>query len=274
MMPRHFALASLMAAMLAAATSAGAVVKGSPSALGRYTVRLFGNGSCSGVAIARTAVATAAHCAEGMSVLAGGRSFDVAAIVSSAVLDDGRQVSVSGDAAILQLSTPLPASVDVAPIGEGEGETYIIAGYGSGKLLEARLVASTEPRALVDPNRTGSIGASACFGDSGGPVMHGGMLVGVITRGYHPSPNRACGYLTRWAPIVASNTAPTAVGAAKAESVAKLHEPKQLRLAKRTPMRESIAVGLIGSRLAPKVEAAGERSRSKLKRSEKNEPAE
>ena len=71
-----------------------------------------------------------------------------------------------------------------------------------GALHEARLVPAGA-RALVDPNRSGSIGASACFGDSGGPVMRGGMLVGVITRAAHPSPRIACGNLTRWAPITA-----------------------------------------------------------------------
>ena len=60
------------------------------------------------------------------------------------------------------------------------------------------------PRALVDPNRTGSIGASACFGDSGGPVTRGGELVGIITRAAHPSPRIACGDLTRWAAITVS----------------------------------------------------------------------
>src|SRR6202022_2322230 len=66
--------------------------------------------------------------------------------------------------------------------------------HGSfGALHEATLVAHS-PYALVDPNRTGSIGASACFGDSGGPVLRGGMLVGIITRAAHPSPRLACGH--------------------------------------------------------------------------------
>jgi hypothetical protein len=106
----------------------------------------------------------------------------------------------------------------VRECGEGSGERYTIAGYGTtdeghsgsfGALHEASLVAAAS-RALVDPNRTGSIGASACFGDSGGPVMRGGILVGIITRAAHPSPPIACGHLTRWAPVTVSGEAGSA----------------------------------------------------------------
>ena len=130
------------------------------------------------------------------------------------MLDDGRRVSVSGDAAILKLSSPL-SGVSAAQIGDGGGDTFTIAGYGTtdesargafGSLHEATLIA-IGARALVDPHRTGLIGASACFGDSGGPVMRGGMLVGVITRAAQPSPRLACGDVTRWAAITVSGTA-------------------------------------------------------------------
>ena len=217
-MPRPIATAiSIIATVgcLSAPGPAGAVVMGTSSSLGSYTVRVVGNGYCTGVAIARNAVVTAAHCTRGMRVMAGGQSYRVAGIARSAVLDDGRRVRVAGDAAILRLAEALPFGIAPAPVGPGAGSLFTIAGYGTtdesagasfGALHEATLVAAG-PRALVDPDRHGSIGASACFGDSGGPVMRGGMLVGIITRAAHPSPRIACGALTRWTPIRVSGTA-------------------------------------------------------------------
>jgi hypothetical protein len=224
----------LLLLLLLFATPAHAVVKGRPSAHAAFTVRLVGNVQCSGVVISRIAVATAGHCGRGLQVIAGGRSFGIARISRSVILDDGRRVSVSGDAAILQLASPLPAEFATAPIGDGLGDTYTIAGYGTpderwrsafGVLREAMLVAEA-PYTLVDPNRTDSIGASACHGDSGGPVLRGGMLVGIVTRAAHPSPHLACGHLTRWAPVTAYD--PVAMGASNAADTAAIEPPRHI----------------------------------------------
>jgi hypothetical protein len=233
--------APLLILLCAVATPAGAVIKGTSSSRGSYTVRLAGPYNCSGVAIARSVVVTAAHCAKrSLRVLGGGGSIGIAGVLRSAVLDDGRHVSVSGDAAILRLASPL-SGTSAAPIGDGGGNTFTIAGYGTvderergafGALHEVSLVAASA-RALVDPNRSGSIGASACFGDSGGPVMRGGMLVGIITRAAHPSPLIACGDLTRWTPITASGEAGAVAAADGSETVAEPRGRKTRRLAKR-----------------------------------------
>lgn len=201
-----------VALLIASAPDAGAVVLGSSSWLGRHTVQIIGGrAQCTGVAISRTAVVTAAHClGRGARVVAGGAQLAVAGRARSAAAENGVRVTVGGDAAILQLAQPLPFSTVPMAVGPGAGD-FVIAGYGTtdesqagaaGALHEARLVPAGG-RALVDPNRRGVIGASACFGDSGGPVVRGRMLVGVITRASHPSPRIACGHLTHWAPVVA-----------------------------------------------------------------------
>jgi hypothetical protein len=150
------------ATWFAAALPASAVVNGSSSSLGYFTVRLTGSSYCSGVAVGRRLVVTAAHCARrGMRVHGSGGSSSIARIARSAVLDDGRRISVSGDAVIVTLSSSLSSSV--APVGPGSGDTFTIAGYGTtderaagafGSLHEASLVAAPG-RQLVDPRRSG-----------------------------------------------------------------------------------------------------------------------
>ncbi len=255
-------LTLLLAAAVLAAAPAHAVIMGTSSSLGSYTVRLVGSSYCTGTAIARRAVVTAAHCARGMRVMAGGGALRVIGVARSALLDDGRRVRVSGDAAILQLAAPLPAGVGPAPIGGGHGDSFTIAGYGTtderargafGALHEASLV-SAGARALVDPHRSGAIGASACFGDSGGPVLRGGMLVGVITRAAHPSPRIACGDFTRWAAITVSGSArEVAVAVSDDAPAAEPRSRRHHRHARRTHEVETAAHGLFGNWFSEKV---------------------
>ena len=253
----HVYLCAVVALILPAGP-ASAVVKGSPSTLAPHVVRIHAGHACTGVAIARRMIVTARHCVRGgMRIVAGGISIGVAGKGQSGTLDDGRNISVTGDAAIVRLAAALPASVVPVKVGHGDqpadGDEYIIAGYGTaseasrgavGTLREAKLVRA-EPRALVDPNRTGSIGASACFGDSGGPVLRGGALIGIITRAAHPHPRIACGHLTRWAPVVASEAAKTTAAAPSAETGTQVDEPRRVnrRATKRAALIRTDVVG-------------------------------
>jgi secreted trypsin-like serine protease len=99
-------VAPLLLLSLVAAAPAQAVVLGSPSS-SSSTVRLIGPYYCSGVAIGSRLVVTAAHCANRRMRIMDGGGGSIVSVARSATLDDGRRVSVSGDAAILLLSSPL-----------------------------------------------------------------------------------------------------------------------------------------------------------------------
>jgi hypothetical protein len=109
-------------------------------------------------------------------------------------------------------------------------------------LHEASLVAAG-PRALVDPNRSGSISASACFGDSGGSVMRGSELVGIITRAAHPSPRIAGGHLTRWAPVTVSGSAAEKIELADIDSATE-EPPRRARNKRSARANRNAATGV------------------------------
>ena len=183
---------------------ARAIVRGQPAGeISRHVVRLTGpNLLCSATVIGPREVLTAAHCVydrKGLAVVAGGRRIAVA----------------SGAPARLTLAHPLPPSYKPIASGSGSG-TFLIAGYGvayesprapSAGLRQAQLVSHNGSAygPLVDPNRRGEISASACSGDSGGPVAQFDgsryVLVGIIDRASHPAPHRGCGHLTHFVSV-------------------------------------------------------------------------
>ena len=209
---RHFPAFALFvaasAAIIFAPSEAGAVIRGHTAGnISRHVVKLIGhNLLCTATVVGRQQALTANHCVEGpgpLYVVAGGRQIAVTSHTGS------------GQATLLTLASPLPASVEPIATGDAPGNaTLTIAGYGTAQesknmhsagLREAQLVADARYGGLVDPHRRGPISASACMGDSGGPVARFDgkryVLVGIVERVSNYQGIGACGYLTHYSTI-------------------------------------------------------------------------
>ena len=204
-LPVFALLAAASAAFSLPATDAEAVVRGrSAGAISRHVVKLVGhNLLCTATVIGRQQALTANHCVEGP-----GPFFAVVGGTKIAVTSH----TGSGQTTLLTFASPLPASVEPIATGDVTGDgSYTIAGYGTAQesarmhsagLREARLVADSRYGGLVDPGRRGPISASACMGDSGGPVARFDgkryVLVGIVERVSNYSGIGACGFLTHY----------------------------------------------------------------------------
>jgi len=201
-------LVAASAAFIFGASDAQAVMRGnSAGSISRHVVKLVGhNLLCTAVVIGRQQLLTANHCVEGAGpfhVVAGGQRIAVASH------------GAAGQTTQLTLASPLPAQfVPIATGSAGGGGTYTIAGYGTAQesqrmrsagLREARLVTDSRYNALVDPRRRGAISASACMGDSGGPVAKFDgkryVLVGIVERVSNYAGVGACGFLTHYSSV-------------------------------------------------------------------------
>src|SRR5712671_1366552 len=201
------------AAFILTSSDAHAVMRGSNAGgISRHVVKLVGhNLLCTATVIGRQQLLTANHCVEGSGpffVVAGGRQIAVASH------------SASGQTTQLTLASPLPAQYVPIATGSASGEgTYTIAGYGTAQesarmhsagLREARLVSDPRHNALVDPRRRGPISASACMGDSGGPVARFDgkryVLVGIVERVSNYAGIGACGFLTHFSAVSGNST--------------------------------------------------------------------
>jgi len=234
---------AVAAALAAIASDAGAIVRGhGAGGIGRHVVRLVGQGglACSATVVAPQEALTSNHCIDGSDpyfVIAGGRRIRVASH------------SGYGTVARLTLASPLPGGyAAIATGGFGEGGVIVIAGYGTavesanargGGLRAATLVADGNAGALVDPNRRG---ASACMGDSGGPVAKFDgrryVLVGIVERVSNYAGIGACGFLTHYSSVSGvSNIASVPEGTSRQVS-----EPRPTHVAAKARRRHWAAV--------------------------------
>jgi secreted trypsin-like serine protease len=196
---------------------------------------------CTGTALARDLVLTAAHC------VARKKRYEVkpyqtgAAIPVRAVATHPRfdyesyaRSRATADVALLKLAAPLPAVVVPARLAPARrvkvGETLVIAGFGTiadrsaaglGIPRMARLVVTGQPGSLqirlVDPaTRNARPGLGGCTGDSGAPAFDDegpdksgqksgqviGQIIGVVSWTTAAGNEEGCGGLTGLTPLL------------------------------------------------------------------------
>ncbi len=189
-------------------------------------------GFCSGTAIARDLVLTAAHCVARpanyrVRVSKDGGITEVETTRSHPGFSMANYVRnrATADVALVKLKSPLPASIVPASLGGTRrvavGEMMIVAGFGStqdgkeqgiGEPRMAPLVVTGQPGSLqirlYDPaTRNERAGLGSCTGDSGGPAFgrkdaDGGELMGVVSWSTAPKNEAGCGGLTGLTPLL------------------------------------------------------------------------
>jgi hypothetical protein len=225
---------SLLALLPPAHAVVGGVVSRDPDGLRRSVVRVESSRGelCSGTVIAPDLVLTAAHCLMDRGayrVVGVDRAFRPRAVQAVAAASHPEFVPGTTprnqpgvDLAILKLAQPLGPEFAPLAVGStaiGRGEAVDIAGFGitgegragSAKVLrQVRLVSlgtlqvANRVVIVADGRRLAErTGAGACRGDSGGPVLSGGRLVGIVSwsSGALSSRRSACGGFTAVTPI-------------------------------------------------------------------------
>jgi hypothetical protein len=239
--PKVALVLAASAAFVLSSSSANAVMRGGHAGgISRHVVKLVGhNLLCTATVIGRQQLLTANHCVEGPGpffVMAGGKRIAVAGH------------SAAGQVTQLTLASPLPAEIVPIETGSaGSDGSYTIAGFGTAQesarmhsagLREARLVNDAKYNALVDPRRRGPISASACMGDSGGPVAKFDgkryVLVGIVERVSNYAGIGACGFLTHYSSVSGVSN----VASAPAGTTRQVSEPRQPRGSSKAKRRQ------------------------------------
>jgi secreted trypsin-like serine protease len=219
---------------LAVPSPASALVGGAPAVQGTQpTVMIVGSrgNSCTGVAIARDLVLTAAHCvppgadyklvefdAQRQPRLRDAQSVSRHPQFSQKTFDNHR---ATADVALIKFTSPVgaPAPVHAERLAIAPGDMLRVLGYGltqigngksGGTLRSATLTVTGQPGnlqiRLMDPaTRNERAGLGACTGDSGAPVFRdiGGRakVVGVVSWSTGSGNEAGCGGLTGVTPI-------------------------------------------------------------------------
>jgi secreted trypsin-like serine protease len=228
---RH-ALAALV--ILSAAAPALAITGNAPPATGwsaRPIVMLTDarGDLCTGTALARDLVLTAAHCVAApvryeVKAYQTGGPIAVRTVVKHPRFDMAAYAAsrATADIALVKLAAPLPDIVVPAALAAvrrvAAGETLTVAGFGVtqartdnglGIPREAALTVTGKPGSLqirlVDPRtRNKTPGLGGCTGDSGAPAYDGDgpLVIGVVSWSTAAQDDEGCGGLTGVTPLI------------------------------------------------------------------------
>ncbi|HEX2655959.1 MAG TPA: trypsin-like serine protease [Xanthobacteraceae bacterium] len=243
MVTRSIAIA--LACCVLTVAPATAIVGSAPPSEGqgvaRHLVLILGSrgNSCTGTAIARDLVLTAAHC------VPPGADYKIVEFDAAhrPTLKDVRSITrhpqfnlqtmlahrATADVALIKLPAPLPqkmlpAGLLMSDPGIGSEDRFIVAGYGvtvrgdgrtGGTARTAVLAATGKPGnlqvRLIDPATLGERpGLGACSGDSGAPAFREiegkPLLMGVVSWSTGPGGSDGCGGMTGVTPLTLYRT--------------------------------------------------------------------
>jgi secreted trypsin-like serine protease len=230
----RIALACSLFLCMPQATPAVALVGGAgeaPANLARHLVMIVSadGSSCTGAAVSRDLVLTAAHCVGVATKLVEFDAArnpalkDIAAVTRHPQFDltHYRAGRVTADVALLKLREALPVGIVPAELDGSDrravpGERLTVAGMGvsrpgdgrsGGTARAAELVVTGKPGTLqirlMDPaTRNERAGLGACTGDSGAPVFRSAVVVGVVSWTTGARNEQGCGGLTGVTPLV------------------------------------------------------------------------
>ena len=184
---------------------------------------------CTGTALTRDLVLTAAHCvARPVAYTVKAYQTGGPIAVRSVAIHPGFNAAsyaasrATADLALIKLASPLPDIVVpaslAAPRRVAAGETLTVAGFGVtlagtarglGIPREAKLTVTGKPGSLqirlYDPaTRSLRSGLGGCTGDSGAPAFDGDgpLVIGVVSWSTAPNDEEGCGGLTGVTPLI------------------------------------------------------------------------
>jgi secreted trypsin-like serine protease len=184
---------------------------------------------CTGTALARDLVLTAAHCVTKpadyeVKAYQNGVSIKVRSIARHPRFDFASYAAsrATADLALLKLEAPLPDIVVPATLAASRrvavGETLTIAGFGVTVAGTPRGLGQPRMAALTVTGKPGSLqirlydaatrnlrtGFGGCTGDSGAPAFDGDgpLIIGVVSWSTAPNDEEGCGGLTGVTPLL------------------------------------------------------------------------